>query len=50
MRLSLANEAQIVTELQAFDHVLTALRERKWVLVKAPEGSPGFRRRVWHCR
>ena len=42
LRLNLTNEAQIVTELHVFDHALTALRERKWVLVKAPEGSPGF--------
>jgi hypothetical protein len=42
LKLRLANEAQIMTELRAFEHVLTALSERKWVLVKAPEGSPGF--------
>jgi hypothetical protein len=42
LRLELANEAQIMTELEAFDHVLTGLRERKWVLIKALEGSPGF--------
>jgi hypothetical protein len=40
--LNLANEAHILTELQAFEHALPALRERKWVLVKAPEGNPGF--------
>lgn len=42
LQLRLANEAQIVTELQMFEHVLTGLRERKWALVRAPEGSPGF--------
>ncbi len=42
LKLRLANEAQIVTELQMFEHVLTGLRERKLVLVRAPEGSPGF--------
>jgi hypothetical protein len=42
LKLRLANEAQIMTELQAFEHVLTALSERKWILVMAPEGSAGF--------
>jgi Protein of unknown function (DUF4238) len=40
--VEVANEAQIATEMQAFDHALPSLFERKWVLVKAPEGSPGF--------
>jgi hypothetical protein len=36
------NEAHIVSEMQTFDHALPFLFERKWVLVKAPEDSPGF--------
>jgi hypothetical protein len=40
--LKLSNEASIVHELQAFEHALPALRERRWVLVEAPEDSPGF--------
>lgn len=42
LKLTLANEVQIMTELKVFEHVLPALNERKWMLVKAPEGSPGF--------
>ena len=38
----LAMKHRSLTELQAFEHVSQALSERKWVLVKAPEGSPGF--------
>jgi hypothetical protein len=41
-KLTVTNEAQIATEMQTFDHALPSLFERKWVLVKAPEGSPGF--------
>jgi hypothetical protein len=41
-KVEVANEAHIATELQAFEHALPPLFERKWVLVKAPEDSPGF--------
>jgi hypothetical protein len=35
-------EAHIIGEMDTLDHALPLLFERKWVLVKAPEGSPGF--------
>jgi hypothetical protein len=34
--------AHIVSEMDTFDHALPLLFERKWVVMKAPEGSPGF--------
>jgi hypothetical protein len=40
--LKVTNEAHIASELQSFDHVLALLSQRKWMLVKAPEDSPGF--------
>jgi uncharacterized protein DUF4238 len=41
-RVEVANEAHIHTEMYVFDHSLPLLFERKWVLAKAPKGSPGF--------
>jgi Protein of unknown function (DUF4238) len=41
-RLEVANEEHIRTEMHVFDHILPGLFDRKWVLVKAPQGSPGF--------
>jgi Protein of unknown function (DUF4238) len=34
--------AHIASEMDTFDHALPLLFERGWVLVKAPEQSPGF--------
>jgi hypothetical protein len=41
-KTEVANEEHIRTEMQTFDHILPLLFERKWALVKAPEGSQGF--------
>jgi hypothetical protein len=41
-RAEVPNEVHIVSEMDTFDHALPLLFERKWVLVKAPGGSPGF--------
>jgi hypothetical protein len=32
----------VLSEMDTFDHALPLLFERKWVLMKAPEDSPGF--------
>jgi hypothetical protein len=34
--------AHVISEMDTFDHALPLLFERKWVLMKAPEQSPGF--------
>jgi hypothetical protein len=41
-QVTIPNEVQIISEMDAFDHVLPLLFERKWVLAKAPDGSSAF--------
>jgi hypothetical protein len=41
-KIEVSNEEHIATEMHAFDHSLPLLFQRKWVLVKSPEDSPGF--------
>ncbi len=41
-KIEVPNIENIRTEMDTFDHVLPLLFARKWVLVKAPEGSAGF--------
>jgi hypothetical protein len=41
-KIELSNIESIRTEMDTFDHILPLLFARKWVLLKAPEGSAGF--------
>ena len=41
-KIEVPTEEHIRSEMQTFDHALPLLFERKWVLVRAPQGSPGF--------
>ncbi len=41
-KIEVPNVENIRTEMETFDHILPLLFERRWVLAKAPEGSPGF--------
>jgi hypothetical protein len=41
-KIIVPNEENIRVEMDTFDHILPHLFERKWVLMKAPEGSGGF--------
>jgi hypothetical protein len=41
-KIEVPNVENIRTEMETFDHILPLLFARKWVLVKAPEGSAGF--------
>lgn len=41
-KVELSNEEHIRVELEIFEPIVQRLFERKWVLVKAPENSPGF--------
>jgi hypothetical protein len=41
-KIEVPNVENIRTEMETFDHILPLLFARKWVLVKAPEGSGGF--------
>ena len=41
-KVEVPTEEHIRSEMQTFDHALPLLFERKWVLVRAPQGFPGF--------
>ncbi|HMJ41342.1 MAG TPA: DUF4238 domain-containing protein [Pseudolabrys sp.] len=41
-KIEIPSEEHVRSEMDTFNHALPFLFERKWVLVKAPEDSPGF--------